>query len=58
MTCVVIIDDGYDYDAERSSLSPVGADVVLRPCRDESEAVVTAIRDADAMLVRKSPVAA
>ena len=56
---VVIIDDGYDhYEIERSVLSQVGAGIVLRPCRGEPQAVAEAIRDADAVLVRESPVTA
>lgn len=54
---VVILDDGYaHYDAEREVLSPLGAELVLRPCRGETEAVRAAIADADAALVRESPV--
>jgi len=56
---VVIVDDGYDdYDTERSIVAAVGADIALRPCRGEPDAVADAIRDADAVLVRESPLTA
>lgn len=54
---VVVIDSGYDsYDAERAILAPFGAEVVLRPCDGDAGRVVEAVRDADAVLVRESPV--
>lgn len=54
---VAILDDGYDhYDAERAILAPLGAEVVLRPCRNSAEAVRDALRDAHAALVRESPI--
>ncbi|GIX09925.1 C-terminal binding protein [Elioraea sp.] len=54
---VVILDDGYaHYDAERAVLAPLGAELVLRPCRGDAEAVRKAMADADAVLVRESPV--
>jgi D-3-phosphoglycerate dehydrogenase len=54
---VVVIDSGYDgYDAERAILAPFGAEVVLRPCDGDAAKVVEAVRDADAVLVRESPV--
>jgi D-3-phosphoglycerate dehydrogenase / 2-oxoglutarate reductase len=53
----VVVDSGYDgYDAERAILAPFGAEVVLRPCDGDAEKVVEAVRDADAVLVRESPV--
>jgi D-3-phosphoglycerate dehydrogenase / 2-oxoglutarate reductase len=56
---VVVLDDGYEsYEAERSLLAGAGAELVLRPCRGRAEAVTAAIRDADAVLVRESPVSA
>ena len=59
MIRVTIIDDGYDhYDVEREVLARVGAEPMLRPCRGDARAVVDAIRDADAVLVRESPVTA
>jgi D-3-phosphoglycerate dehydrogenase len=56
---VAVVDSGYDsYDIERRILAPFDAEVVLRACdRDESK-VVEAVRDADAVLVRESPVTA
>jgi D-3-phosphoglycerate dehydrogenase len=54
---VVVIDSGYDgYDAERAILAPFGAEVVLRACDGDAAKVVAAVRDADAVLVRESPV--
>jgi D-3-phosphoglycerate dehydrogenase / 2-oxoglutarate reductase len=54
---VVVLDDGYDsYDTERSLFAGAGAELVLRPCRGKADAVAEAIRDADAALVRESPV--
>lgn len=59
MSRVVAIDDGYDhYDVERSILADVGAEFVLRPCMGDLAAVAEAIRDADAVLVRESPIGA
>ncbi|MBQ0820358.1 C-terminal binding protein [Microvirga sp. HBU67558] len=59
MIRVTIIDDGYDqYDVEREVLARVGAEPMLVPCRGDAQAVVDAIRDADAVLVRESPVTA
>jgi len=56
---VVILDDGYDdYETERAILSRIGAEIALRPCRGEADAVTDAMRDADAVLVRESPVTA
>ena len=54
---VVILDDGYDhYEAERAILAPLGAEVVLRPCRGDAAKVAEALRDATAAIVRESPV--
>ncbi|HRK23709.1 MAG TPA: C-terminal binding protein [Beijerinckiaceae bacterium] len=56
---VVVVDDGYDsYDTERAVLAAAGATLELRPCRGQAERVVMAIADADAILVRESPVSA
>lgn len=55
----MIIDDGYDhYEVERSILAGVGAELALTPCRGNAEAVVDAISDADAVMVRESPITA
>lgn len=54
---VVVIDDGYDhYDIERDLLAPLGAELVLAPCNGDPGAVAAAIGDADAVLVRESPI--
>jgi D-3-phosphoglycerate dehydrogenase len=54
---VVVIDSGYDgYDAEAAILAPFGAEVVLRACDGDAAKVAEAVRDADAVLVRESPV--
>jgi D-3-phosphoglycerate dehydrogenase len=54
---VVILDDGYDhYDAERAILAPLGVSLTLLPCRGEAAAVRGAMADADAALVRESPI--
>ncbi|NKC31530.1 C-terminal binding protein [Falsiroseomonas selenitidurans] len=54
---VVILDDGYDhYEAERAILAPLGASLVLSPCRGDAAAVRAALAGADAALVRESPV--
>lgn len=56
---VVIVDDGYDdYEVERTILGRIGALIDLKPCRGDARAVAEAVRDADAVLVRESPVTA
>ncbi len=56
---VVVLDDGYDsYATEQAILDEVGAKVVLRPCHNDAAAVAAALVDADAALVRESPVTA
>jgi D-3-phosphoglycerate dehydrogenase / 2-oxoglutarate reductase len=56
---VVVLDDGYEsYEAERSLLAVAGAELVVRACRGNPDAVAAAIQDADAALVRESPVTA
>ena len=53
---VVAIDDGYaSYDQERSLLAAVGAGFELRPARGRASAAAEAVRDADVVLVRESP---
>jgi D-3-phosphoglycerate dehydrogenase / 2-oxoglutarate reductase len=53
---VVAIDDGYAaYDQEQALLAAVGARFVLRPVRGSADAAVEAVRDADVVLVRESP---
>lgn len=54
---VVALDDGYAaYDQEESLLAAVGARFSLRPCRRNEDAALDAVRDADVVLVRESPV--
>jgi D-3-phosphoglycerate dehydrogenase / 2-oxoglutarate reductase len=54
---VVAIDDGYAaYDQEESLLAEVGARFALRPCLRDEAAAQAAVRDADVVLVRESPV--
>jgi D-3-phosphoglycerate dehydrogenase len=56
---VVVVDGGYDaYDTERRVLAPFGAEVVLRDCKRDAAKVAEATHDADAVLVRESPVTA
>ncbi len=54
---VVALDDGYAaYDQEQALLAQVGARFDLRPCRRNETQAVAAVRDADVVLVRESPV--
>ncbi len=54
---VVAIDDGYDsYESEKRILAGVGADFVLAPCRGDVGKVREAVADADAVLLRESPI--
>jgi D-3-phosphoglycerate dehydrogenase / 2-oxoglutarate reductase len=54
---VVALDDGYAaYDQEESLLADAGARFALRPCRRDEAAARLAVRDADVVLVRESPV--
>ena len=54
---VVALDDGYAaYDQEESLLAEAGARFALRPCRRDEAAARDAVRDADVVLVRESPV--
>ena len=54
---VVALDDGYAaYDQEEALLAQVGARFSLRPCRRNEDAALDAVRDADVVLVRESPV--
>lgn len=56
---VVVLDDGYDaYDTERAVLAPLGAEVVLAPCAGDPERAARAAADADAVLVRETPLPA
>jgi D-3-phosphoglycerate dehydrogenase len=54
---VVALDDGYaTYDQEQELLAKVGARFDLRPCRRNEALALDAVRDADVVLVRESPV--
>jgi hypothetical protein len=54
---VVDVDGGYDsFDTGRRILAPLDAEVVLRDCRRDAAKVVEVVRDADAVLVRESPI--
>lgn len=54
---VVALDDGYAaYDQEHALLAQVGARFDLRPCRRNEAQALAAVRDADVVLVRESPV--
>lgn len=54
---VVAIDDGYAaYDQEEALLAEVDATFEVRPCRRNEEAAIAAVRGADVVLVRESPV--
>ncbi len=54
---VVALDDGYAaYDQEESLLEQVGASFAVRPCRGSEASAVAAVRGADVVLVRESPV--
>lgn len=54
---VVALDDGYAaYDQEETLLAEAGARFALRPCRRDEAAARDAVRDADVVLVRESPV--
>jgi D-3-phosphoglycerate dehydrogenase / 2-oxoglutarate reductase len=54
---VVAIDDGYaEYDQETRLLAEVGASFEVMPCRASEEVAIEAVRGADVVLVRESPV--
>ncbi|HEX6723440.1 MAG TPA: C-terminal binding protein [Burkholderiaceae bacterium] len=53
---VVAIDDGYaSYDQERALLGEAGAEFVVRPVHGSVDAACDAVREADVVLVRESP---
>lgn len=55
----VVIDAGYENHAiEEAILAPFGFSVVERACKGDAAAVVAAVHDADAVLVRESPITA
>jgi D-3-phosphoglycerate dehydrogenase len=54
---VVAIDDGYDsYESEKRILGEIGGIFVLEPCRGDVAKVRAAVADADAVLLRESPI--
>ena len=54
---VVALDDGYSsYDQEQALLKTVNARFELRPCGGSESAALQAVRGADIVLVRESPV--
>jgi D-3-phosphoglycerate dehydrogenase len=54
---VVALDDGYfSYDQEQSLLGAMNARFELRPCGGSESAALQAVRGADIVLVRESPV--
>lgn len=56
---VVVVDGGYDsYDTERAVLAPLGAELVVAPCEGDPARVVEVARDADAVMVRETPLPA
>jgi D-3-phosphoglycerate dehydrogenase / 2-oxoglutarate reductase len=59
VSLAVVIDAGYNvHDIEEAILAPLGMRVVERACRGNAAAVVAAVADASAVLVRESPVTA
>ncbi len=58
-TKVVVIDGGYaSYDVERTVLAPFDANVLVAPCHGDASRVVAVAADADAVLVRETPLPA
>ncbi len=54
---VVALDDGYPaYDQETAVLAGVGAAFTVRACHGSEAAAIAAVSEADAVLVRESPV--
>jgi D-3-phosphoglycerate dehydrogenase len=54
---VVVLDDGYaHYDVETEVLGAVGAELMLRPCRGDAAKAAAEMAEADAVLVRETPV--
>lgn len=58
-TRIVVVEPGYeDYGVERSILEPLGAEVVPIDCGGDAGRVAAAVRDADGVLIRESPLTA
>jgi D-3-phosphoglycerate dehydrogenase len=56
---VVVIDGGYDsYSIEQEILAQLGAELIVQPCHGSGARVLEAVSDADAVLVRESPIGA
>jgi D-3-phosphoglycerate dehydrogenase len=54
---VVVLDDGYaHYEAEAAVLAAAGAELLLRPCRGDAAKAAAEMVEADAVLVRETPV--
>lgn len=54
---VVVLDDGYPgYDTEAAIIAAAGAELLLRPCRGDAARAAAEMADADAVLVRETPV--
>src|SRR5215469_4656683 len=54
---VVVVDGGYEsYGIEQRILAPFGADVIVDPCQRDRARIKIATAEADAVLVRDSPI--
>ena len=54
---VVVVDGGYEsYDIEQRVLAPLDADVIVDPCHGDPARLKAATGEADAVLVRDSPI--
>jgi len=54
---VVVLDDGYaNYDTEAAIVAAEGAEFLLRPCRGDAAKAAVEMAEADAVLVRETPV--
>jgi D-3-phosphoglycerate dehydrogenase len=54
---VVVVDGGYEsYDIEQRILAPLDADVIVDPCHGDPARIKIATAEADAVLVRDSPI--
>ena len=54
---VVVVDGGYEsYGIEQRILAPLGADVIVDPCQGDRARIKIATAEADAVLVRDSPI--
>jgi D-3-phosphoglycerate dehydrogenase len=54
---VVVLDDGYPgYDTEAAIIAAAGAELLLRPCRGDAARAAAEMAEADAVLVRETPV--